>query len=137
MAFDYGEKRVGIAHTDPLQMIASALDTVSPQQIHEFVTSYMKQETILGFVVGQPTQKDGTPSQIETKIQGFIQKLKKQFPQTPIFRQEERYTSKMATHVLHLSGGSKKSRQDKSKVDRISATIILQSFLETQQNIQL
>ena len=69
IAFDYGEKRVGIAHTDPLQMIASALDTVSPKQINDFVSSYMKQETILGFVVGQPTQKDGTPSQIETKIQ--------------------------------------------------------------------
>ena len=93
-----------------------------------------KEEKILGFIVGKPSQKDGTPAAVENKILSFIHQLEEQFPKIPIFRQEERYTSKMAAQVLHISGGSKKSRQDKGKLDRISATILLQSFLDAQKN---
>ena len=134
IAFDYGEKRVGLAHTDPLQLIASALDTLSPEQINDYLHQYQKEEKILGFIVGKPSQKDGTPAAVENNILSFINQLEEQFPKIPIFRQEERYTSKMAAQVLHISGGSKKSRQDKSKLDRISATILLQSFLDAQKN---
>lgn len=133
LAFDYGEKRVGLAHTDPLQIIASPLDTMAPNEIIPYLKDYITQEKIVGFVVGQPSQKDGTPALIESKILIFIKQLQSAFSQIPIFRQEERYTSKMAAQILSASGGSKKSRHDKSKLDRISATLILQSFLEVQK----
>lgn len=134
MAFDYGSKRVGLAHTDPLQLIASALETMHPEKVVTYLNTYKQKENILGFIVGKPTQKDGQSAAIESQIQAFILTLQSHYPEIPVYRQEERYTSKMAAHVLHISGGSKKSRQDKSKLDRISATLLLQSFLDTQKN---
>ena len=133
IAFDYGEKRVGLAHTDPLQIIASALDTLSPKESISFLKDYMQREKVVGFVVGKPTQRDGTPASVESKIQSYLKQLQKHFPEIPVFRHEERYTSKMAAHTLHLSGVNKKRREDKSTLDRISATLILQSFLDSQK----
>ncbi|MGB1806846.1 MAG: Holliday junction resolvase RuvX [Flavobacteriaceae bacterium] len=133
IAFDYGEKRVGLAHTDPLQIIASALDTLSPKESIPFLKDYMQREKVVGFVVGKPTQRDGTPASVESKIQSYLKQLQKHFPEIPVFRHEERYTSKMAAYTLHLSGVNKKRREDKSTLDRISATLILQSFLDSQK----
>ena len=106
IAFDYGEKRVGLAHTDPLQIIASALDTLSPKESIPFLKDYMQREKVVGFVVGKPTQRDGTPASVESKIQSYLKQLQKHFPKIPVFRHEERYTSKMAAHTLHLSGAT-------------------------------
>ena len=134
IAFDYGEKRVGLAHTDPLHLIASALDTLAPKDVIHFVEKYAQQQEIKAFVVGLPIQKNGTPSVVESKIHSFILQLKHAFPEIPLFRQDERYTSKIAAHTLHLSGVSKKIREDKYTLDRISAALILQSFLDSQKS---
>lgn len=130
IAFDFGEKRVGLAHTDPMQLIASAIDTLPPKQVETFLKRYMETEKVVGFVVGQPTQKDGTPASVETKILAFIKRLQILFPAIPVFREEERYTSKIAAYTLLQSGVNKKKRKEKGTLDRISATLILQSFLE-------
>ncbi|SKB73692.1 Holliday junction resolvase RuvX [Daejeonella lutea] len=130
IAFDYGTKRIGIAVTDPLQIIATGLDTIHPKDIVEYLKKYLVQEPVELFVVGEPLQMDGTPSQSAPHIKGFITILKKHFPEIPIERIDERFTSKMASAVVAQSGFKRSDRHDKSRLDTISATIILQTYLE-------
>lgn len=130
LAFDYGTKRIGIAVTDPLQIIATGLDTVHPKDIIDYLKKYLSTEQVELFVVGEPRQMDGSPSQSTPHIKGFITLLKKQFPEIPIERIDERFTSKMASAVVAQSGFKKTDRQNKERLDTISATIILQTYLE-------
>jgi putative Holliday junction resolvase len=130
MAFDYGTKRIGIAVTDPLQMIANSLDTIHPLEIINYLKKYLQTEQVERFVVGEPKQMDNTPSQSAPHVKGFVNLLKKTFPEIPIDMMDERFTSKMASAVILQSGINKKARQNKALVDNISATILLQSWLE-------
>jgi putative Holliday junction resolvase len=130
MAFDYGTKRIGIAVTDPLQIIATGLDTIHPNQILEFLKKYLQTEQVERFIVGEPKQMDNTPSQSAQHVKGFVGLLKKNFPETPIEMLDERFTSKMASAVIAQSGMGKKARQNKELVDNISAVILLQSWME-------
>lgn len=130
MAFDYGTKRIGIAVTDPLQIIANALTTVHPNEVWDFLAAYVDQERVGKFVVGMPLQMDGTPSQSNSHIVGFVRKLKKTYPQIRVETIDERFTSKMATASIRASGAKQKQRRDKALVDAVSATLILQSYME-------
>jgi len=130
MAFDYGTKRIGIAVTDPLQIIATGLETVHPKDIVEYLKKYLVKEAVEKFVVGEPKQMDGTPSQSAPMVKGFVTILKKHFPLVPVEMMDERFTSKMASAVIAQGGLKKTDRQDKSRIDTISAIIILQSYLE-------
>ncbi|WP_276360129.1 Holliday junction resolvase RuvX [Daejeonella sp. H1SJ63] len=130
LAFDYGTKRIGIAVTDPLQIIATGLDTIHPKDIIDYLKKYLLKEQVELFVVGEPKQMDGTESQSAPHIKGFITTLKKNFPEIPVERIDERFTSKMASAVVAQSGLKKSDRRDKARLDTISATIILQTYLE-------
>ena len=130
LAFDYGTKRIGIAVTDPLQIIATGLDTIHPKDIVEYLKNYLARENVELFVVGEPLQMNGTPSQSTPHIKGFITILKKHFPEIPVERIDERFTSKMASAVVAQSGFKRSDRRDKARLDTISATIILQTYLE-------
>jgi putative Holliday junction resolvase len=130
MAFDYGTKRIGIAVTDPMQIIATGLDTIHPNQIAEYLKRYLQTEPVERFVVGEPKQMDNTPSQSAIHVKGFVNLLKKTFPEIPIEMLDERFTSKMASAVIAQSGMNKKNRQNKELVDTISAVILLQSWME-------
>ena len=129
LALDYGKIRTGIAVTDELQLIASGLTTVETKELIPFLEKYLKEETVERFVVGQPKQMDNSPSGSEELIQGFLKKLMAVFPAIPVERQDERFTSKMAFQSMLDSGVKKKKRRDKALVDEISATLILQAYL--------
>lgn len=129
LAFDFGEKRTGIAITDELQIIASGLTTVDTKKIFSFLNDYLKNENVELFLVGEPKQLNNSESESEQFIKPFIEKLKSTFPKIPIKRVDERFTSKMAFQSMIDSGLKKKQRQNKSLIDEISATIILQSYL--------
>lgn len=133
MAFDYGTKRIGIAVTDPLQLIASALATEHPERIFTYLEAYLQREPVSTFVVGMPRQLDGTDSQSAPHVKGFVRKLRKQFPAIETVTIDERFTSKMASQAIAQSGLGKAKRQRKSLVDEVSATIILQSYLEQRE----
>jgi len=130
MAFDYGTKRIGIAVTDPLQMIATGLETVHPNLIVEYLKKYLQAEQVERFVVGEPKQMDNTPSQSAMHVKGFVNLLKKTFPDVPIDMMDERFTSKMASAAILAGGVKKAGRQDKGLVDTVSAVILLQSWME-------
>jgi len=129
LAFDYGTKRTGIAVTDPLQLIASGLKTVETSEILTFLRAYCNDEEVVLFVVGLPRQMNNLPSESEQFIKSFIRNLKRTFPEIPIKREDERFTSKMALQSMIDSGIKKKQRNNKAMVDEISATLILQSYL--------
>lgn len=129
MALDYGRKRTGIAVTDQLQLIASGLTTVATHDLFDFLKKYLEDEDVVRFVVGEPKQMDNTPSEAEIYIAPFLNRLKKSFPNVPIERQDERFTSKMAFQSMIEGGLKKKQRRDKALIDEISATIILQAYL--------
>lgn len=129
IGIDFGKKRTGLAHTDPGHIIASGLITVDTPSIISFLKNYHKETAIEKFVVGQPKQRDGNPSEVEHEILDFIDRLKKAFPMTMISRQDERFTSKMALNSLIDIGAKKKKRKDKGLIDEISATLILQSYI--------
>lgn len=129
LALDYGRKRTGIAVTDELQIIASGLTTVPTPQLPAFLRTYIQQEKVVRIVVGEPRQMNNTPSESEAYIAPFLEKLKKEFPEIPIVRQDERFTSKMAMQSMIDSGMKKKQRSNKALVDEISATLILQAYL--------
>lgn len=130
MSFDFGTKRIGIAVTDPMKIIANGLTTIHPKDIVDFLKNYLKTEVVETFVVGEPKQMDGTDSQSAQHVRGFVNLLKKNFPEIPIEMMDERFTSKMASAAILQSGAKKKIRQDKALVDTVSATIILQSYME-------
>jgi len=129
LAIDYGKKRIGVAITDELQLIASGLTTVRTHDFFDFLKLYLQKESVELFLVGEPKQMDNTASESEVLIIPFIKRLKKLYPQIPIERVDERFTSKMAFQTMIDSGLKKKKRQDKALIDEISATIILQSYL--------
>lgn len=131
MAFDYGTKRIGIAVTDPMQLIATSLTTIHPQEIWTFLADYLQQEQVETFVLGKPLQMDGTASQSAQHIIGFMRKLKKVYPSIPVVEVDERFTSKMATRVIAQSGAKRNKRQEKGLVDTVSATIILQTYMDS------
>ena len=134
IGIDFGQKRTGIAITDPGKIIASGLATVPTKDIMTFLEEYVLKQPVDKFVVGEPKQKDGSASEIEESVLKFIKKLKNKFPDISIERYDERFTSKIAFNTLLESGVGKKKRQNKSLVDQISATLILQSYLESQSN---
>lgn len=129
IALDYGRVRTGIAVTDELQLIASGLTTVATSNLIGFLKEYVAKEEIAGFVVGEPRQMDNTPSDAEALITPFLTTLRKEFPSLPVERQDERFTSKMAVQSMIEGGLGKKKRRDKALVDEISATLILQAYL--------
>lgn len=130
IAFDYGTKRIGIAVTDPLQIIATGLDTIHPKDIMAYLQKYMLAEQIEAFVFGDPKQMDGSPSESAQHVKGFARTLKKTYPDIPQYWIDERFTSKLAQQTIMQSGLKKQDRRDKERVDTISATIILQYFME-------
>ena len=135
MAIDYGTKRCGIAVTDPLQTCAFGLDTVAPDKLISFLKAYTTNESVTHLVVGEPKQRDNSPSEVEAKIAVFLIKLKREFPKIDIVRHDERFTSKMAQQALIQSGAPKKVRQKKEVIDKLSATLILQGYLDQQKRI--
>jgi putative Holliday junction resolvase len=130
LAIDYGAKRTGLAVTDELQLIASGLTTIATDRLMEFLTDYLKKESVSVIVVGKPNQMDGTESQSEVLIKPFLINLKKKFPGIDIERIDERFTSKIAAQSLIETGVKKKRRRNKELLDEISATLILQSYLD-------
>ncbi|MBG0782765.1 MAG: Holliday junction resolvase RuvX [Bacteroidales bacterium] len=134
LAVDYGRKRCGIAVTDELQLIANGLTTVRSHDIFDFLKNYLAQENVNTVVVGEPKDMHNNPSEAARFIEPFVNRLRNAFPDLDIQRFDERFTSVMAFQSMIDAGLSKKKRQDKSLVDTISATIILQSFLESQKN---
>ncbi len=135
MAFDFGKKRTGLAVTDPLQIIATGLTTVETGVLFDYLKKYMENEQIESFVVGYPMAMENTaPSHSLPLINIFIKDLKKKFPSIPIELEDEHFTSKLAMRAMIDGGVKKMKRRDKSLIDKVSATIILQSYLERKQN---
>ena len=130
LALDYGKIRTGIAVTDELQIIASGLTTVDTKKIFSFLTNYLKDENVELFVVGEPKQMNNTASESEQLIKPFVEKLQQTYPKILVKRVDERFTSKMAFQSMIDSGLKKKQRQNKALIDEISATIILQTYLQ-------
>lgn len=131
LAIDYGQKRVGLAVTDTEQIIASGLTTVHSKEVFVFLKDYLAKETVSCLVVGEAKNLDNTASESARFIEPFVRKLAKTFPDVPIARVDERFTSKMAFQAMIDGGLRKKARQNKALVDEISATIILQSYLDS------
>lgn len=134
IAIDFGTKRTGIAATDPLQLVASGLTTLPTREVVPFLENYLKTHEVATCVLGQPKRHDGSLSEFEDEIKKFIAYLSKKIPSLSIERYDERFTSKMAFQTMLDSGIGKKKRQNKGLLDKISATLILQSYLEANNN---
>jgi len=130
LAIDYGTKRTGIAVSDPLRMIASGLDTVATDGLFNYLDDYFSMESVDTVVIGDPMHADGSPAQIAHLVVGFVRKLKKRYPSLAVIMQDERYTSEEAKEIILASGVSRKKRRDKGLVDRVSAVLILQDYME-------
>ena len=130
IGIDYGRKRMGLAITDPLGLFASPLTTINPNDFDSYIDKLMKSETIESFVVGYPVKMNNTPSEAVNDINPFIKKLKKKYPDIPVFLADERFTSQMALRTMIDGGVKKTKRKNKATIDMISASIILQSFLD-------
>jgi putative Holliday junction resolvase len=133
LAIDYGKKRTGIAVTDSLRIIATPLETVMTAELISFLQKYLQKEVVDEFVVGMPKTLLNEDSEIAPLVRIFIEVLKKNFPEKPVHLADERFTSKMAQRALIDGGMKKKDRQIKGNVDKISATIILQSFMDAKK----
>ena len=131
LAIDYGQKRVGIAVTDNEQIIASGLTTVHSKDVLFFLEDYLKREEVECFVIGEAKNLDNSPSESARFIEPFVKKLSNTFPEIKIVRVDERFSSKIAFQTMIEAGLKKKTRRDKALVDKVSATIILQSYLES------
>lgn len=131
LAIDYGQKRTGIAVTDTLQMIANGLATVETRELEKFLIDYMSKEDVSAIVIGKPTQMNGENSENMKRIEPFFNRLKKLFPDKEVLYYDERFTSVLAHQAMLQSGIRKKARQDKALVDKISATIILEDYLQS------
>ncbi len=134
VAVDFGQKRCGFAITDELRIAASPLETVETKKAMDYLVSLIQKKKVVDVVVGKPTQKDGTPSPVEPAIQSFVDILKNKQPQIVVHRIDESYTSKMAAQALVAGGMKKSKRQEKGSLDKVSAAIILQSFLAQQDS---
>ena len=131
MAFDYGQKRVGVAATDPLQIIANAVNTIETKEIFDFIKNYLAKEQVETFVVGYPYNDGFKDNAVLPHVKKFIAQLEKTYPGSPVIKVDESFTSRMAMEAMVQSGISKKERRKKENLDKISATIILQSYMET------
>lgn len=131
IAIDYGQKRIGLAVTDPLQISANGLDTVGVNEIFEFLTQYLSKEKVDKFIIGLPKQLNGKESESMQYIRPFAKALQKKFPETEQIFIDERFTSVLAHKTMLEAGLTKKKRQNKQLADKISAVIILQSYLES------
>ena len=132
LAIDYGTKRTGLAVTDSLQITPGALDTVPTHQLLNYLADYLEREEVETIVLGKPTQMDATPSATWQAIQALAKKLQHLYPQIRLEYVDERFTSVLAQQTIREAGiGKQRRRQDKGLVDRVSATIILQSYLES------
>jgi putative Holliday junction resolvase len=130
IGIDYGRKRTGVATSDPLGIFASALDTIDSTKLIDYLKNYANGERILAFVVGYPVNMNGQPSEAQADVDVFLKRLEKAFPGVPVHLEDERFTSVLAQRVM-IDGGMKKSeRREKGSVDRISAALILQSYLD-------
>lgn len=130
MAIDYGTRRVGIAVTDPQQIIASPVTTIDPKDLSSFLKAYSENEEVEQVVMGFPLKEDGSPTDLTETVDRIIGYLKAEFPQINFIKHDERYTSKLARQSMVKGGFKKKTRRQKSKLDQISATLILQSYME-------
>ncbi|HAM10397.1 MAG: Holliday junction DNA helicase RuvA [Bacteroidetes bacterium GWF2_41_9] len=136
IGIDYGKRRIGIAITDPLQMFASPLTTITPAEFDTFIKDYLKTESVDEFVIGYPRQMNNQPSESVKYIDPFIKKLKKSYPEIQVHLADERFTSQLAFRSMIDGGVKKENRKDKAMVDRISASIILQSYLDIRSNMK-
>ena len=131
IAIDYGTKRVGLATTDPLKIIATALDTVHADDVLQYLDDYCQKEDVECFVLGMPKNLKSEDTNATPHVVGFERTLKKRFPSKQVHLIDERFTSKMAFDSMIASGASKKSRRNKGNIDKLSAVIILQSYMES------
>ena len=130
IGIDYGRRRTGLAVSDPLRIFAAALDTVDSAKLIDYLKNYAEKETIERFVVGYPVNLDGTPSEARADVDAFLKTLRKAFPDIPVTLEDERFTSVLAHRVMIDGGMKAKDRRDKKSVDRISAAIILQGYMD-------
>ena len=133
IGIDYGRKRVGVAASDPLRIFASALDTVPSAKIIDYLKKYAENETVERFVVGYPMNLDNTPSEAAADVDAFLKQLKKHFPSIPVTLEDERFTSVLAHRAMIDGGVRKMARRDKAAVDKVSAALILQTFLDREK----
>jgi putative Holliday junction resolvase len=131
LAIDYGHKRVGLAITDPLQLIASPLDTIHSQDLVKFVLAYHLREPLAAVVVGMPRTLLNEPTDSTSAVVGLLRRLRRELPELAIHEIDERFTSRLAKQAMLAGGLGRKARQDKATVDKVSAALILQSFLES------
>ena len=131
LAIDYGQKRVGLAVTDMLQITANGLDTVPSGEIFAYIKDYCEREEVVCFLVGWPLDLKGQPAESMRFVEPFVKALERKYPDIPVLKIDERFTSKMAQQAILMSGISKKKRQDKGLIDKVSATIILQYYLDS------
>ncbi len=129
LAIDYGLKRCGLAVTDPLQMIASPLETVETGKILEYLKAYIKKEEVESLIIGMPAGGDGPEPEIASNIRSFKKVLQKHFPSLPVYEVDESFTSKMAVEAMIRGGMKKKDRRKKGNIDKISAALILQIYM--------
>lgn len=134
LAIDYGQKRTGLAATDNMQMIANGITTVETKNLEKWIVDYVSEEEVCTIVVGKPTQMNGEASENMRRIEPFFNRLKNLFPDKEIVYHDERFTSVLAHQAILSSGIKKKARQNKALVDQISATIILQDYMESRLN---
>jgi putative Holliday junction resolvase len=133
LSIDYGRKRTGLAVTDPLQIIAGGLATVSTSGLFDWLKAYLSKESVERIIIGEPKQTNGQPSENLARVQQFVNRWKKAFPEVPIEYYDERFTSVLAHQAMIDGGLKKKARQDKGLVDEISATIILEDYLRSKK----
>ena len=137
LSIDYGKKRTGIAVTDPLQIIAGGLATVSTSELFDWLLAYIRKEQVERIVIGEPRQSNGQPSENHERVMQFVSRWRKQVPDIPIEPYDERFTSVLAHQAMIDGGLKKKSRQNKALVDEISATIILEDYMRSRLRPQI
>lgn len=133
LSVDYGRKRTGLAVTDPLQIIAGGLATVSTSELFDYLKKYIEREQVERIIIGEPRQPNGEPSENLQRVQQFVNRWRKAVPEVPIEFYDERFTSVLAHQAMLQGGLRKKARQDKALVDEISATILLQDYMESRK----
>lgn len=133
LSIDYGKKRTGVAVSDPLQIIANGLTTVETSKLFDFLADYLQKESVERIIVGLPRQMNNEPSENMKRVEPFVNRLKKLYPHIPVVYYDERFTSKIAQQTIIDAGLKKKERQRKELIDEISATILLQDYMESRR----
>ncbi len=134
MSIDYGIKRVGLAVSDPLQIIANGLDTIATKDLFDFIKRYFSEEEVEQIVIGEPLHLDGNPTYVTPMVHELAEKLRKLYPEIKVVLQDERFTSSDAKQIILKSGAKQKKRREKGLVDKISAVLILQEYMERLRN---